>query len=155
MAECCCNVAAKQEENGDIRCPECGEKGTRVGIITLKSILLPEALAKLDPRSNYRMCINKKCDIVYFNAHGRSYKTNELKVPVFHKTDDGNCPVCYCFGWTRERIRKEIEEIGKSTAVSTISQHIEAGRCGCEVNNPQGTCCLGNVKKVVSMYPVG
>lgn len=27
--------------------------------------------------------------------------------------------------------------------------HIKADRCGCEVNNPQGSCCLGNVSAFI------
>lgn len=55
-------------------------------------------------------------------------------------------PACYCFNWTRARIRKEIKQAGKSQAVQEISMHMKANRCGCEVNNPQGSCCLGNVR---------
>lgn len=29
------------------------------------------------------------------------------------------------------------------------NSHFQAGRCGCEVNNPQGACRLGNVNTVV------
>jgi hypothetical protein len=30
-----------------------------------------------------------------------------------------------------------------------VTEHIRAGRCGCNVNNPQGSCCLGNIQAVV------
>ncbi|WP_019011639.1 hypothetical protein [Deinococcus aquatilis] len=30
-----------------------------------------------------------------------------------------------------------------------IRGHIRANRCGCEVNNPQGSCCLGNVTRLI------
>nr|WP_274436662.1 hypothetical protein [Alicyclobacillus sp. ALC3] len=33
--------------------------------------------------------------------------------------------------------------------VQHISEQIQADRCGCEVNNPQGSCCLGNVMAFV------
>lgn len=28
--------------------------------------------------------------------------------------------------------------------------HAEAGHCACEVKNPQGSCCLGNVSKALN-----
>jgi hypothetical protein len=39
----------------------------------------------------------------------------------------------------------EIESTGASTAVDRIRRHIDAGRCACEVRNPRGACCLGDV----------
>ena len=149
---CCCAADAQGGAGARTRCPACKGTGKKVPVITLKSLLVPEALSRLDPQADHHMCTNRECDVVYFNHHGSLYKISELKVPVFQKSDDGDCPVCYCFGWTRNRIRREIEETGKSSAISVISEHVKAGRCGCEANNPQGSCCLGNVRKVVSKY---
>ncbi len=151
MADCCAGkttVNAREKFN----CPKCGSPGKKVEIISLKSLLVPNALAKISPENNYRMCTNGACNIVYFNEKGQVYLTGDVKVPVFQKTDAEDCPVCYCFGWTREKIKQELAETGSSTAVSSITEHIQAGRCGCDVNNPQGSCCLGNVKKVVAVY---
>jgi len=151
MADCC---AVKSPVNSQERfsCPKCGNEGKKVENITLKSLLIPDALAKLSPESSYRMCTNAACDVVYFNEKGQVYLTEDIKVVVFQKTEAEDCPVCYCFGWNRERIKKELAETGSSTAISSITEHIKAGRCGCDVNNPQGSCCLGNVKKVVTAY---
>jgi len=30
-----------------------------------------------------------------------------------------------------------------------IRNHVQEGRCGCEVNNPQGACCMGNVTEFI------
>lgn len=56
-------------------------------------------------------------------------------------------PVCYCFGHTPASIRAEIERSGKSTAFATITADVKAGHCACEVRNPKGDCCLGDVLK--------
>ncbi|MCL4553889.1 MAG: (2Fe-2S)-binding protein [Actinobacteria bacterium] len=135
------------------RCPRCGDPGDEVGIVTLKSLLLPGALERLEPGGSYRFCANATCETVYFNGAGDAFLTGDLKVPVFQKTQDADCPVCYCFGWTRARIGREIEEAGGSTAISSIAGHVKIGRCACDLNNPQGYCCLGNVKKVLSSRP--
>nr|WP_272942629.1 hypothetical protein [Alicyclobacillus hesperidum] len=33
--------------------------------------------------------------------------------------------------------------------VQYVTEQVQADRCGCEVNNPQGSCCLGNVTTFV------
>jgi hypothetical protein len=53
--------------------------------------------------------------------------------------------VCYCFGENEADIRREIEEHGASRAVERVRAHIAAGRCACELRNPRGVCCLGDV----------
>lgn len=151
MAGCCGGANETQQvKNGDNLCPQCGDKGKIMKIITLKSLLVPEALAKLESDTNYKMCSNQECTVVYFNELGNAFSTNDLKIPVFIKSKDVDSPVCYCFGWTKNKLKSEIEQTGTSTAISSISEHIKAGRCGCEVNNPDGSCCLGNVKKYLS-----
>ena len=70
-------------------------------------------------------------------------------VPVHakHPGNDG-IPVCYCFGYTEKSIRDEIEQTGASTATASITAEVKAGRCACEVRNPKGSCCLGDVARV-------
>ena len=62
---------------------------------------------------------------------------------------DSTAPVCYCFGWTPEKIRAEVQVSGKSTVIDQIKAQVKAGNCYCEVTNPQGACCLGNVAQAV------
>ena len=154
MSECHCCSHARGNHDASVsaRCPACAARGFGVGLVTLKSLLLPQALAKLNSTVSYYMCPNKACHVVYFDDSGQIYKTTDLKVPVFQKSDDEDCPVCYCFGWTRRRIKREIDETGTSTAIADISAHVKAGRCACEVNNPQGSCCLANVASVISAH---
>jgi len=150
VEDCCATKNSPLTVDTEINCPQCGHKGKGMKIITIKSLLLPEALATLEADGNYRMCLNQECQVVYFNDKGGIYRTQDLKVLVFPKSDDPNCPVCYCFGWTRRKLKTDHDQAGQSTAVNEISEHIKAGRCGCEVNNPEGSCCLGNVKKYLT-----
>jgi len=150
VEDCCATKNSPITVDTDINCPQCGHKGKGIKIITMKSLLLPEALATLEADGNYRMCSNPECQVVYFNDKGGMYRTQDLKVPVFPKSDGPDCPICYCFGWTRRKLKADHDQAGQSTAVHEISEHIKAGRCGCEVNNPEGSCCLGNVEKYVT-----
>jgi hypothetical protein len=62
LADCCSIVEETNQEQH--ACPRCGNSGKSIEIITLKSLLLPNALIKLNPRSKYRMCMDKTCKIV-------------------------------------------------------------------------------------------
>lgn len=149
----CCN-SGQTTENVPVKshqriCPIDGTNGKPVELVTLKSLLIGAALEKLDPQSTYTFCPSSNCSVVYFSNTGQTFTTVDLKVPVFQKDFDEQVPACYCFDWSRQRIREEIEQTGTSSAVASITAHIKAKRCGCEVNNPKGVCCLANVRETV------
>lgn len=77
----------------------------------------------------------------------QTFVENDLKVPVYQKNQSPDLTVCYCFNWTREKLLQAV--ITDPKPADQIKAHFQAGRCGCEVNNPQGTCCLGNVNAFV------
>lgn len=148
MDHCCCSEPASSTRPGQ-RCPHDQSQGKPVKLITLKSLLMPQALERLDSQNFYRFCSSASCPIVYFSAEVDTFATDDLKVPVFQKNPGQEVPVCYCFGWTRQRIQQNFEQQEQTSAIAAITAHIRAGRCGCEVNNPQGSCCLGNVRRIV------
>jgi hypothetical protein len=45
---------------------------------------------------------------------------------------------------------REFAETGRCDAPQRVRDHIAAGRCACEVRNPRGGCCLGDVVKAVA-----
>lgn len=140
--DCC----APSNNTGEARtdCPSCGEKGKNVQVITLKSLLKASALETIEPENSYVFCSNPNCPTVYFSGnHSQSYIENDLKVPVYQKNLSADVPVCYCFDWTRERLMQTVGT--DQQPADLIKAHVQASRCGCEVNNPQGACCLGNV----------
>ncbi|MDP3071111.1 MAG: hypothetical protein Q8N18_12535 [Opitutaceae bacterium] len=59
--------------------------------------------------------------------------------------------MCYCFGFTPAMIREELAVTGKSTVIERIAAEMKADFCACEIRNPQGSCCLGNVKAAVKI----
>jgi hypothetical protein len=147
---CCSSPTPNESTNDDVKfCPKDKTKGDTVQLITLKSLLIPTALGKLNSETNYRFCQSSDCPVVYFSEEKQVFTTDDVKVPILQKNSKETTPVCYCFGWTRQKLRQEIEEFGESNAVAAIMAHVRAQRCGCEVNNPQGRCCLGNVKSTL------
>jgi hypothetical protein len=149
MSDCCTPQSTSDRRSGTASCPTSGTKGKRVGLITLKSLLTPDALASLDAEANYSFCPDAACDTVYFSSIA-GYGRQQVKVPVFQK-DAGECvPACYCFDWTRAALAEAVADGEGEGVPASIAQHVKDGRCGCEVNNPQGSCCLGNVRKVLA-----
>jgi hypothetical protein len=148
MTEHCCSSSPLQTDWLGT-CPSDNTKGQPIQLITLKSLLVPEALTRLEPSSTYRFCPSLNCPIVYFSQQGKTFTTNDLKVAVFQKETDNSVPVCYCFGWSRQRIHEESKRLGNNFVMNEITTHVKAKRCGCEVNNPQGSCCLANVRHVI------
>lgn len=141
----CCHTSTDRLTQ-TCQCPACYQKGRSVQMITLKAMLKPKALRTIYPESTYAFCSNSSCDVVYFSDMQTLDKTT-LKVPVFQKDKALDVPVCYCFGWTREGIIKAVQE--NQLPTDHIRGQVQANRCGCEVNNPQGTCCLGNVNSFI------
>lgn len=150
--ESCCTLAvvAKEEESVQTKhCPVCGQKGKKVDSITLK-VMLDVSLLALQDRP-YFFCRTADCDVVYFSADGaQSFTKEKIRVPVHQKElGDETVPVCYCFRHTLATIRAELLATGQSTVIEEINGGIKAGQCACEIRNPQGSCCLGNVRTVV------
>ena len=130
-------------------CPHNENRGKPVKLITLKSLLMPSALERLNTYSLYRFCDTPDCPVVYFSEAGEIFTTQDIKVPVFQKHKEDHVPICYCFGWTRQRLRDAPTKTEHPNVVEQITAHIQAQRCGCEVNNPQGSCCLANIKLTI------
>lgn len=148
MTEDCCKPKEPSAAES-ATCKKCNHKGRSVQRITPESLLLSEALAKLDD-SQYYYCPSESCDVVYFSNEGDSYfHKSDLSVRVGQKEVDDPVTVCYCFGHTRQSVCEEIRKTGKSTVQADITAKVKAGLCSCETKNPQGSCCLGNVGKAV------
>lgn len=144
MDSCC--FPSIQNEGIHKTCPSCGQKSKNVSLITLKALLKPSALETIEAESSYTFCSTPSCDLVYFSV-SQSFSKDNLKVSVFQKDSSLDIPVCYCFNWTRARLTEAMKSNGDP--IEHIREQVQANRCGCEVNNPQGACCLGNVTTFV------
>lgn len=146
----CCTVPLPTTKS---HCPISGTLGKPVKLITLKSLLLEPAKARLDRNQDHFFCPAPSCSIVYYSGTGGEvYSAADLSVPVWQKAStDPGVPVCYCFSHTKTSIAEELQQSGKSTVVANIAAKVKAGLCDCEERNPQGSCCLGNVTTVVNL----
>ncbi|MGE7768669.1 putative iron-sulfur cluster-binding metallochaperone [Peribacillus sp. NPDC096540] len=148
MSDCCSKEQISENSGSDL-CPSCNVKGKNVKIITLKSMLKPSVLDSMNAGLTHYFCSTKDCDVVYFDIGKKTYLTSEIKVSVHQKDKSSIVPVCYCFGWTKEKIKEYIKQEISPKPIEHIRKNIKENRCGCEVNNPQGSCCLGNVTNYI------
>jgi hypothetical protein len=148
MEECCPPGTEPSLKTNDLACPSCGHNGRDLDEITLRALLQPEALARLG-ECEHRFCPSPGCPVVYF-GRVETFHKGDVVAPVFQKEPPGDRVVCHCFGIDEETIRQEIDSSGLSPSAERIRVLVQAGRCACEVRNPQGTCCLGNVAAVVA-----
>ena len=140
------NLAATVEPN---QCPACGSKGKKVDSLTLKAMLNISLVTVRD--TPYFFCRTAACEVVYFSGDGeQTFTKTQVREPVFQKEPyNEDVFVCYCFRHSPATIRTEWQDTGQSSVVAEINAGIQAGQCACEIRNPQGSCCLGNVSKVV------
>jgi hypothetical protein len=113
-------------------------------VTTVKALLTAEGLRRGVPQAP-RFCASPSCSTVYFDdVTDRRVTENELVVRVHAKhPDDSDVAVCYCFGYTQRAIRSDGLQ-----ASEDVRAQVEAGHCACEVKNPRGVCCLGDIMKL-------
>jgi hypothetical protein len=129
-------------------CPNCGEPGKAVDESTLKSILL-SSLRNLG-KAQYFFCRTTTCPVVYFSSDGgQAFTTEHVRERVYQKEPDvEGVFVCYCFRHTVGEVRTSSPE-RRLAILHDINAGIKAEQCACDWRNPQGSCCLGNVRKVI------
>jgi hypothetical protein len=125
-------------------CPVCGQPGAAVQLQTVKALLTEIALRRVQ-LTHYRFCSTQACQIVYFGDAGDRFDTEDIRVPVWQKQISGSRNLCYCFGETEGVIRAELAQSGRTEVVDRIREHIAGQGCACEIRNPRGVCCLGDV----------
>jgi len=129
-------------------CPVNAARSKRVDILTLRSLV--RRLPLRMPPVQYYFCEAVDCDVVYFASDPQApvFRRNDLWVRVGAKEKAGSALVCYCFGFSREEIADEVRKTGKSAIFERVAAEVKAGNCACEVKNPSGKCCLGEIQNI-------
>ncbi|RRS30175.1 MAG: hypothetical protein P794_08135 [Epsilonproteobacteria bacterium (ex Lamellibrachia satsuma)] len=140
----CCSTQPK----GKMECPVCHKKAKGVLAKTLKHLLTDKAKATLSSLDGFYYCKTPFCEVVYFRDE-TVLTQKEMSVIVGLKEGAVPATVCYCFNWTKEKIREELQANGKTKALEDIKAKMEDPGCSCEILNPSGGCCLGDVGKAI------
>ncbi len=129
-------------------CPECGQNGKPVQGQTVKALLSVglRAVREVD----YLFCRTQTCPVVYFSLDGmQTFITAQVRERVYQKEPDAaDVFICYCFRHTVGEVRAAASE-ARGALVDNINAGINAGQCACDLRNPQGACCLGNVRRLI------
>lgn len=129
-------------------CPECGKIGKPVGGQTVKAMLSVNLREVQDTK--YLFCRTQTCPVVYFSADAeQSFTVEQIREQVYQKEPEAqDVFVCYCFCHTVGDLRVAAPE-DRTAIVDDINTGINAGQCACDLRNPQGSCCLGNVRAMI------
>jgi hypothetical protein len=95
--------------------------------------------------TGYWFCSTRECPVVYFSDDGTQvFEKADVRETVYQKEpQEDDTPICYCFAFKVGDI--ENPEYTQRI-LSVIEEGIRAGQCACDWRNPQGNCCLGNVR---------
>lgn len=146
MTDCCNPLGEPKRQEDRLRCPHCGREGQPVDRTTVQALLKPEALGMVNG-GQYAFCETPDCPVVYYAADGPAFEKHHVRVRVGLKETEDPVTVCYCFGVTERMIREDIQRTGRSSASARIRLEVKEGHCRCEVENPSGRCCLGEVRQ--------
>jgi hypothetical protein len=129
-------------------CPECGKIGKPVQGQTIKSLLSVSLRQVQD--GQYLFCRTHNCPVVYFSTDGEhAFTVEEVRDRVYQKELEAEeVFICYCFRHTVGELRKASSE-DRIAIVDNINSGINAGQCACDLRNPQGSCCLGNIRGMI------
>lgn len=131
-------------------CPHCQHVGRAVSAVTIESLLKPDARARAAHPEGFRFCATRDCPVAYYRpADGLTLAATEVRVPIFQKGAAPDRLVCYCFRHSVREIEEQVRATGTSTVPAAIKAKCAEGLDDCERNNPQGSCCLGNVQRVL------
>jgi len=146
----CCLVTEKTSAQVRAECPISRTSSRRLQRRTLEHLLKPGKVAEMH-NVQYYYCTAPDCRVVYFSIeHLPHFTVDDVQVRVLAKDKGDDVHVCYCFDWTRGRIKDEIHRTNRSTASVQIAREVKAGNCTCDIRNPKGECCLGDVNLLVN-----
>jgi hypothetical protein len=130
-------------------CPQCREKGKAVAGQTVKAIIAV-SLRTVREDTEYFFCRTQSCPVVYFSGDGKhTYTLDQVRERVYQKEPDNpDVLMCYCFQYTVGDIRKSNRST-QQAIITDINTGIKTGQCACDLRNPQGSCCLGNIRKLI------
>jgi copper chaperone CopZ len=131
-------------------CPSCGSKGKPVKAVTIESLVVESARVRVGRADGFRFCAEPSCEVAYLHPEtGTRIVRSEVRVRIGQKETEAPRAICYCFDHNVEAIAAEVAATGTSKAADQITEKCRQGLDRCEETNPQGSCCLGNVRRAI------
>ena len=143
--ESCCSTWPESKDLKALTCAVVGKKGQSVDAETLRHLIKKERIHEIKD-TGYYFCKAPDCDTVYYHPEsGQTFEKSDLKIRVGLKETEDPVWVCYCFDISKKMIAEEIEGTGYSASRDRIRRQVADKNCECEIKNPSGRCCLGEV----------
>jgi len=161
MDDICCSVPSagcetcelpsptlERAHRGAAACPACHQRGKPVQGQTVKALL--SVTLREVTNADYWFCRTPTCPVVYFSADGgQTFGTDQLRERVYQKEPQAaDVFICYCFRHMAGAVRHAPPE-RQLAILDDINAGIQADQCACDLRNPQGSCCLGNVRALM------
>ncbi len=129
-------------------CPVCDARGKPVPGQTIKALLA--VTLRHVGSGDYLFCRTPTCPVVYFSSDGdQTFTAGQVRERVYQKEPEADdVLICYCFQHRLGDVRNGTAEAQKAI-VDNINAGIQVGQCACDLRNPQGSCCLGNVQALL------
>ena len=140
----CCSVKPKAKA----QCPTCKEEAKAVLAKTFEALVKEETKSKFDCFDGFYYCKTPTCKSVYFRDD-TVLTQKDISVVVGLKEGASPATLCYCFEWTKEKIKSELQQSGKTEALEDIKAKMKNPGCSCETLNPSGGCCLADTSKAI------
>ena len=119
----------------------CGKEGVLIPNLTVKAILKNDLKERIGP-SDYHLCVDKECDVAYFNTE-QNFSTYDTKRPIWYKRDADPKLVCYCNNITEQQVIEVVLNEG-ITEMQDVYRFINGriAKSNCKYLNPSGKCCF-------------
>nr|WP_039635409.1 (2Fe-2S)-binding protein [Clostridium argentinense] len=128
----------------------CNGNTKEVSGITVRHFIIDDLVDKVN-ESNYRICLNEDCEVVYYNLDENIiFKKQDMKIPIWYKKDASPKYICYCNQVTEEQIVNAILNNGAKDIkdIIKITGAMKNGKC--EINNPLGKCCGPIIQETIN-----
>ncbi|MBN4050154.1 cation transporter [Desulfobulbus sp. AH-315-M07] len=127
-------------------CAGCSGQTKRIDPVTILSLTKESARDRVGDGEGYRFCPAADCSTVYTHESATAaFVTDDLTVEVFQKSERPERLLCYCFDYSVADVQADPD-----ASLTFIEDKCRDGLDRCEEENPQGRCCLGNVRQVAA-----
>lgn len=132
------------------KCPVCDGESEEVKSITVKHFVISKLIGKIED-NKYYICLNKDCDVVYFNSEkDLVIKKESIKIPIWFKKDANPKYICYCNQVTEKQVIDAILKEDAKNMKDIIRITGAMKNCQCEIKNPLGKCCSPVIQETIN-----
>lgn len=145
----CCSVPQVEKISTDTKCPTCDQEGKQVELLTIRSMTRRDFPHYGELTKGF-LCLNPDDSTVYYFSNlGFTISQSDVVTDIGFKTNSNTKTICYCFRHTKQEIIDDYLINNESNIEMDVRKKVKEKLCTCEVSNPKGKCCLGDIRTVI------